>query len=244
MTDVFEPEGQTTSDNFFVSANQNLKNSSLSQSLWGNLSEENKSYLDKKGFHEPNDVLKSYRELEKAYSSKIALPKDDSEESLTKFYSRLGMPDDVSGFELHLKQEDEPLAESFKQACLSAHILPKSAQAIYDWFSHHRVEENEKQIQQWNDLSATEFADQKKSWGAKAPLYLEQMKRGIRLFSGDDNEAVCRIEQALGTKKMMQIFLRLGEAVAEDNPVSFGDNGKPKKGFDAEAFYREMFNDY
>lgn len=244
MTDVFKPEGQTSSDNFSLSANQNLEKSSVSQSLWGNISEDNKSYLDKKGFHSPDDLLKSYRELEKAYSSKISLPKDDNEESLTKFYSRLGMPDDISGFELKLSKEDEALADDFKKACLSAHILPKSAQAIYDWFSDYRVKENEKSVQQWNDLSAAEFDDQKKSWGAKAAFNLEQMKRGIRLFAGDDEEAVYHLEQALGTKRLMQIFARLGEAVSEDNPIGFGDNLKQKKGFDAEAFYREMFNDY
>lgn len=244
MTDIFEPEGQTSSDNFVVSANQNIDDSSLSEALWGDVAKDNKAYLAKKGFKNPDELLKSYRELEKAYSAKISLPKDDNEEALTKFYSRLGMPDDIAGFDLKLAEEDKALADDFKQACLDFHILPKSAQALYDWFTKYRQTENEKAEQNWLNQTAAEFDEQKRTWGAKAPHHLEQMKRGIRLFAGDDDNAVGQMEQALGTKRMMQIFARLGEAVSEDNPINFGDGKRSKKGFDAEAFYRELFNDY
>ena len=243
MDNLIKPEGQTTSDNFSLS--DDMKNVDFEpQSLWGELSYDDAQYIRKKGVKTPTDLLHSYRELEKSYSSRVSLPQDGDEEALHKFYSRLGMPDDVNGFELKLAEEDKPLADGFKQVCMSAHILPKSAQTLYDWFVQHRHSENEKAEQMWLEQTTAEFDEQKKSWGAKAPFCLEQMKRGIRLFAGDDDNAVSQIEQALGTKRMMQIFARLGEAVSEDNPISFGNASDRKKGFDAEAFYREMFNDY
>ena len=84
--------------------------------------------------------------------------------------------------------------------------------------------------------------DLKAEWGAKAPRNLEFAKRGVRLFSGDDIDVVNDIEEALGTRRMMEVFCKLGEAVSEDNPVSFGRGAKNDEPFDGVAFFREMFN--
>lgn len=72
---------------------------------------------------------------------------------------------------------------------------------------------------------------------------MEFMRRGIRLFAADDEDAVCRIEEALGTKRMMQIFSRLGEAVSEDNSVAFGGHNARGDTFDPVAYFKEMFKD-
>ena len=66
MGNFNKPEGQTTSDNFNMSE---IDNDSLKpQSLWGDISRQDENYLSKKGLKTPAELLKSYRELEKAFS--------------------------------------------------------------------------------------------------------------------------------------------------------------------------------
>ena len=92
MRNFNRPEGQTTSDNFLASEIE--KDFLRAQAGWGELSAEEQAYLDNKGFKSPADLLRSYRELERAFSSKVTLPKDGDKKGLDKLYSRLGMPED------------------------------------------------------------------------------------------------------------------------------------------------------
>jgi len=240
MENLFEPEGQTTSDNFLLS---DSKSPSSSQSSFGEISADDLTYLDKKGFKTPVELLKSYRALEKAYSSKISLPKDGDDEALHKLYTRLGMPETSADFNLSLAEEDKPFGDDFKSACLKNHILPQSAQALYDWFVQHRLNQISQSEQDRHKQSFTEMEEQKNEWGASADHNLELMKRGIRLFAGDDNpDAVDAIEQSLGTKQMMKIFCKLGEAVSEDNPVAFGVQSRSSDQPDMAAYFKEMFH--
>ena len=240
MDHSIKPEGQTTSDNFSLSDDKHNVNS-LPQSEWGELDLDDTQYLGKKGFRTPADLLKSYRQLEKSYSAKVSLPKDGDDKALGKFYSRLGMPDNTDNYELKFNGDDEPLKEAFKQVCFDNHILPKSAQALYDWFVKNRDAEFKNQEQSWLKNSQREADEQISLWGAKSDKNLELMKRGIRVFTEDgDDEAVDALEHALGTKRMMNAFCRLGEAVSEDNPISFGGKSKSRD-FDAVAYFDSLF---
>lgn len=241
--EIFDkPEGQTTSDNLTTSEiNEGFLRS---QSGWGELSAEDEGYLGKKGFKTPAELLKSYRELEKGFSSRVALPKDGDKKALDKLYSRLGMPEDSSGFDIRFAEEDKEFGEAFKQACLKNNILPQSAKGIYEWFVQNRSEMTEKRDTEWAENSAREMEDMKRDWGVKANRNMALMKRGVRLFTENDDEAVFDIEQALGTKRTMEIFYRLGEAISEDNPVSFGQGMKSSEEWNALEYYRKMFNDY
>lgn len=241
MEKFIEPEGQTTSDNFNVSENEN--DFLRAQSSWGEMSAEDKSYIGKKGLKTPADLLKSYRALEKAFSNKISLPKDGDQEGFHKLYARLGMPENKEQFEIKMGKIDEPFSDDFKQACLDNHILPKSAQGLYDWFVKSRMAQEQNLAQNWLDQSNAELEEVKQNWGANQERNFEVMKRGIRVFAQDDDDIIA-IEQALGTKKMMNAMLKLGEAISEDNPVSFGEKTKGKNGFDMVEYFREMFHDY
>lgn len=241
MVKFNKPEGQTTSDNFLKSEIE--KDFLRAQSGWGEVSDIDVAYISNKGFKTPADLLKSYRELERAYSSKISIPKDGDKEGFSKLYSKLGMPNDLDGFDIEFQDDDKELGGQFKQVCLENNILPQSAKALYDWFVKSRDETEEKINQSWEDKSFTEMKEVEQEWGAKAKQNIELMKRGIRLVSDDEN-VIENMEKALGTRQMMETFCRLGEAVSEDNPVSFGKRGKSSDDFSPVEYFREMFNDY
>ena len=240
MMNSYKPEGQTTFDNFLKSEFE--KDFLRAQSGWGEMSAEDLDYIDKKGFKTPADLLKSYRELERAFSSKVSLPKDGDKKALDKLYSRLGMPQDCSAYEVRFADEDKVDGEAFKQVCLDNHILPHSAQAIYDWFVKYRQDINQRLEQTWFENSQRELEEVKRTWGTHAPRKWELMKRGVRLFC-QDQDVLADIEQAIGTKRLMEVFCRLGEAISEDNPVSFGRKNY-RDDFNPVDYFREMFNDF
>ena len=152
------------------------------------------------------------------------------------------MPQDCACFDVVFADEDKEDGEAFKQVCLENHILPQSAQAIYDWYVKHRDELNEKNETSWAENSLREMEEMKRTWGTRAQRNWELMKRGVRMFCDDEN-TVAEIEKAIGTKRMMEVFCRLGEAISEDNPISFGRRRKGDD-WDAVEYFREMFNDY
>lgn len=240
MGNFNKPEGQTLSDNFLASEIE--KDFLRAQSGWGELSAEDEAYLGKKGLKTPTDLLKSYRALERSYSSKVSLPKDGDKEGFYKLYSRLGMPEDCDGFDISFADEDKDVGEKFKQACLDNNILPESAKGIYDWFVQNRKEMIEKSEKDWAEQSKREMEDMKRLWGAKASRNLELMKRGIRMFSGDDIGVVSDIESALGTKRAMETFCRLGEAISEDSAVSFGKRARKDDDWDIVEYFNSMFS--
>lgn len=242
MENLIEPEEQTASDNFDVSDITTHATDPHSQSCWGKLNDDDENYLNKKGFHSPLDLLKSYRSLEKAYSAKFSIPKDDDEQAWHKLYSHLGMPNSSADFNINLANEDVPFGEAFKEVCWKNHVLPQSAQAIYDWFVENRAGQIADYHNDFMNKSFLEMKEQTAEWGAKADRNLEQMKRGIRLFAGDDDDTVDAMEQALGTKRMMQVFCKLGEAISEDNAVAFGRTSVKRDDADMAAFFKEMFH--
>lgn len=242
MSVLIKPEGQTTSDNFVVSEME--KGSLLPQSCWGELSESDLNYLSKKGFKTPAELLKSYRELEKAFSSKVALPKDGDKEAWDKLYSRLGMPDNTVGFDIDFLDVDLEDGEKFKEVCLNNNILPKSAKALYEWYVKNRSEALAKFEDERFNNSMRELEEMKEYWGASMHRNIELLRRGLRLFVGNDEELIDDIERSVGTKRMIEAFCRLGEAISEDNPVSFGANAKNKDDGTLLEYFREVFNDY
>ena len=244
MENILKPEEETASDNFFMSDETSFKEDDRTQSCWGELSTDEQNYLDKKGMKTPVELLRSYRALEKAFSSKISLPKDGDEDALNKLFVRLGMPEKSDDFEISFIKEDEKFLNDFKKVCHENHIMPKSAQKLYDWFVKNREEETISYETEALNQSKTEMEEQKNEWGEKSVRNMELMKRGIRLFLGDEADEISKIERALGTRKTMQIFMKLGEAISEDNPVSFGFQNSSNDVFDSKAFYREMFHDY
>ncbi len=239
MENFNKPEGQTTSDNFLKSEFE--KDFLRAQSFGDAFSDEDFSYISNKGFKTPADLLKSYRELEKAYSSKVSIPKDGDKEGFDKLYLKLGMPQDVDGFDIDFLEQDRELGNQFKQVCLENNILPSSAKALYDWYVKSRdVAENEN-AQNWARNSELEMKDMEEQWGANAKKNMELMKRGIRMVSLDE-DVIDNMEKALGTRQMMETFCRLGEAVSEDNPVAFGGDGGAKNEWSMVEYFKEMFN--
>lgn len=238
-----EPGNDGHPDNSSAPENIDDKGSALAASSQPNwvdgLTDDDKKVIGDKGFKTPADLLKSYREIEKLSGNKVSIPDGDDEKGMNKLFSRLGLPQDVDGYELsEVREIDETAVASFKESCLKSNILPKQAQALYDWYrqSQDKIDED------FTARSEKEREETFNSWGNDLSKNQELMRRGIGVL-GLDETLMENVEMAIGTKKFMEMGLLLGKSISEDvaKGLSTSSAAKSEK-MTPEEFYAQVLN--
>lgn len=223
-------------DNSFKPDNETQKSEAPSQSLWGELSEDDKAVISNKGFKAPADLLKSYQELEKSSSSRFSIPKDDDEQGWRKLYAKLGMPDDISGYDLNLKKEDAAYGDAFKKACLDAGLNNKQVVSIYKWYT-----DNQNRLDDaFNQKSQAEQEEVKNLWGTDYDANMEIMKRGFKVLDLPP-EYLENIEIAIGSKNFMLLGKHIGDLISEDTAAGLNAKGIQSREMSTEAYLAELF---
>lgn len=152
MTEANGPAAGTAVDNRAGGETASGDNGSNSggNEAWSGLSEDNRSFVEAKGWKSPDDSIGSYKELESRLGKSIALPGDnDPPEKWDGVYSKLGWPDKPDGYEFKLDTasvpEDFPYeqesADWFRSAAHEAKLTAKQAKALHDAFVSNRVEQ-------------------------------------------------------------------------------------------------------
>lgn len=213
----------------------------LSQPSWmESLTDDDKKVISDKGFKSPADLIKSYREMEKLSGNKFSIPEGDDVEGWNKLFSRLGRPENTEGYEMtDVREVDEPVVAEFKETCLKSNILPKQAAALYDWYKQNQ----DKMDEAFTAQSEKEKNELFQSWGNDLAKNQETMRRGIGVL-GLDETLLENIEMSIGTKRFMEMGLRLGNGISEDTAkgLSTGAAVRSEK-MTPEAFYEEVLNE-
>lgn len=222
------------SDNSSMPETQATKESS-SQSLWGELAEDDKTIISNKGFKTPADLIKSYRELEKSSSNKFSVPKDDDAESWRKLYQKLGLPEDTSGYDLEISDVDKAYADDFKKICLNTGLNNKQAAGIYNWYR----ENQNKVTELFNQKSQAEQNEVKELWGTDFDKNSAIMKHGFRVL-GLSQEFLENIEVAIGSKNFMLLGKHIGDMVSEDAAKGLRSTSATQV-MSTEEYFKEIF---
>lgn len=110
--------------------------------------EENRALVEAKKWGNPDDALKSYRELETHASKGLHMPGENATADEWKaFYGKLGRPETPDKYELKLNTElvpqdfpyDENSAIEFRNWAHEAGLNPKQAQQLHDKFISHQA---------------------------------------------------------------------------------------------------------
>lgn len=118
--EVKEPE-LGNSDNSDMPENSNVETES--QANWSDsFSEADKKMILDKGWKSPQDMFKSYQEIEKFASNKISIPKADDAEAWKKLDAKLGCPETIEGYELTDVAEVDKL-QFWKRLNLKKHLM-------------------------------------------------------------------------------------------------------------------------
>ena len=109
-------------------------------------SEEYKDVVARTGWKDPNDAIKSYRELEKTYSGRVKMPSPESSaEEIRAFYQKTGCPENPDGYEVKVPEglpenlRDEQIENAMKKIAydngVSKQAFEKIVQGYYEKFA-------------------------------------------------------------------------------------------------------------
>ena len=119
--------GQGNPDN--LTSPQEQQTQAETQFSWGELSDDDKKLISDKGFKSPAAVLKSYREIEKSFGTRVPIPEDADAEGWSKLYTRLGKPQTADKYEFkEIQDQDKPLIEDFRQRAFSENLTQKQVE--------------------------------------------------------------------------------------------------------------------
>lgn len=237
MTDeVKEPE-LGNSDNSDMPENQTSETES--QANWSDsFSEADKKMISDKGWKSPQDMFKSYQEIEKFASNKISIPKADDVEAWKKLDAKLGCPETIEGYELKdVAEVDKPYLDEFKKAALETGMRPNQVKAMYDFYKSRQDQITEA----FNAQVEKDKEEIKSEWGDDYSKNEELMKRGVTVL-GLSEDLLTNIEVSIGTKAFMELGKRLGEAISEDTAKGLGGGATKSEKMTTVAFFDEVMS--
>lgn len=230
---------------------QSQQSQQSSQPWYGSFGDDNKAYIETKGFKDPESVVESYRHFEKLHGvpkeQLLKLPKDDSPEAWGEVYDRLGRPKSAEDYDFSVLGEDrseafdQMMAPTFHEAGLTKSQADTVLGKIKE-FTEHVVSESQANRQ---ESLANQEADLKKQWGA---AYEKEVNRA-RLAAqglGIDQDTVSVLERAMGFDGVMKFFNQIGQKIGEDNFISGDTSGNNFGGMTpaaADAKIRSLIRD-
>jgi hypothetical protein len=210
-----------------------------SQASWtDNFSEAELKVVTDKGFKTPQDLLKSYQEMEKLSSNKFSIPKAEDAEAWKKLDAKLGCPETIDGYELKdVAEIDKPYLDDFKSAALQAGMRPSQVDAMYGWYK----ERQDKLTEAFNAQVEKDKEEVIAEWGDDYSRNEELMRRGIRILDLPE-ELLSNIEMSIGTKEFMKLGKRLGDAVSEDAVKGLGGGAYMSQEMSTKDWLEQILN--
>jgi hypothetical protein len=234
--EVIEPE-LGNSDNSDVPENQTSETES--QANWtDSFSEVDKKMISDKGWKSPQDMFKSYQEVEKFASNKISIPKADDAEAWKKLDAKLGCPETIEGYELtDVAEVDKPYLDDFKKTALETGMRPNQVKAMYDFYKSRQDQITEA----FNAQVEKDKEEIRSEWGDDYSKNEELMKRGVTVL-GLSEDLLTNIEVSIGTKAFMELGKRLGEAISEDTAKGLGGGATISEEITTQKFFDEIMS--
>jgi hypothetical protein len=191
------------------------------------------TYAQVRGWTGPDQVVESYRNLEKLLGADragntVVIPGEKATpEDMGKFYDRLGRPSDAAGYKVELpKAGGDP--EFMKQATGWFHELglsQRQGKGLADKWNGYV----ESQVRTSQEQTAATFKEQdaalKMTWGQAYQQNLNQAQAAVRGL-GVTPEQVDHLAAAMGHKATMEFFQKIGSRMSESEFAS-GETRQP-----------------
>lgn len=197
-----------------------------------NLSEDLRGYVGNKGFEGPEQVVDSYRNLEKLMGAPedrlVKLPDNDDTEGWSRVYNKLGRPADPKEYDLGDTVTDENFGEWYRSVAHELGMTQGQAKALVD-----KMTERGNEIQAQETMDARERAQEtekelRTEWGAAYEENLAKIDRAATEL-GMSNDQLSALREAMGPAEAMRFVYGLGQKMGEDVFVDGGD-GTGSKG--------------
>lgn len=191
----------------------------------GSFTDEHRGFVQNKGWKDGNEVVNSYRNLEKLVGAPadqvIKLPAADDVQGWDSVHSRLGRPATPEGYKFGTPKEGQN-ADFTKWAANEFHkngLTEKQGKAIAESWNQQFVQAADSQKAAYAERVTTETASLKKEWGAAYDQNINVAKRAAREF-GVEPKVIDAIESSAGLAATMKLFNSIGAKMGDANYVS------------------------
>jgi hypothetical protein len=192
------------------------------------LSEDDRGYVETKGFSDLTATLSSYRNLETLIGVPkdeiLRIPKDGDPELMKAVHAKLGVPADVAGYKdavITPEGQDPKFRESVLPIFHKANISVDQARVFTDeWNTLMATEAAAAETDYGNQLAA-EKVELGKEWGNAYEDKMLQGKHAMEEF-GIPSEVIGAIEKQIGFAKTLKVFAKIGAALGEADFVGEG----------------------
>lgn len=193
---------------------------------------EHHSTWEKKGWSSPNDVLKSYANLENMLGApdRVILPKDDDEAAWGEVWNKMGRPkthdeykfDDLPNGE----KRDEDMSKWFRETAHKLGFSQKQASALDKAYNDMAAVAQTKQ-QMILDAQVSEAnAKLKSEWGNDFETNMAIAKSAAKRFGGDEiAAAVDALSDKAGAAAVAKLFHAIGTRMGESKFVEGDQRG-------------------
>jgi hypothetical protein len=185
---------------------------------------ENGKSLEK--FQKLGDLAKSYVELEKKMSDRVAVPNENSTEAEVKaFWQKMGKPEKAEDYKFSEKLDPES-AKFFNQLAYDSNLTQEQAQKVFG----DQAKLGEQMMSKYRDnqlqqLKTTE-ANLRTKFGNNFDKEMEFCRRGL-VSSG--LAKVLKETGLSGNQAIVEHFIQYGKMIAEDSTVVKGSGGTAEK---------------
>tara|TARA_B100000809_G_scaffold205492_1_gene207236 strand:+ start:5042 stop:5902 length:861 start_codon:yes stop_codon:yes gene_type:complete len=196
------------------------------------LAEDAQGYIENKGWDGPDQMLDSYRNLEKSIGvpadKLLHMPKDaEDAEGWNNVYNRLGRPETAEDYQLSGAEVPEgaiDLTGNLKEWAHEAGLSQQQTAMIYDKYNGRVGELAAEQQQQADEVAQNEEAQLRKEWGPAWEENIAAAQRFRQRF-GVDTETIDKLEQALGLRGVLELTAQIGRGLGEHaSPQSQGED--------------------
>lgn len=191
------------------------------QNAWmAGFNDDQKAFIQTKGYKGPGDVVDSYRNAEKLLGVPadrvLKLPEKFDSPEMRAIWERLGAPKDAKDYGLAAPEGGDPkLMETFVGVFHEAGIAKSAAEKIVGKWNEFQAAK-QKEI---NDNANAAFTQQdaalKKEWGAAYEQNMNIGKEAVRVM-GLTKDQVNAVGGALGFDGLSKLLVKLGTATRED----------------------------
>lgn len=169
----------------------------------------------------PNDVIKSYRNLEKLTGVPadqiIKLPKGDDPKAWNEVYTRLGRPEKATDYKLPVPEgQDGAFAKTAAEWFHEAGVTQAGATRLASKWNEFQAAQQQRQTEQMTARDTEQVNALKSEWGANYDRLASQVDKAAETF-GMNPEQLAALKQVMGPKDAMQFLQKIGSKLGVED---------------------------
>jgi len=169
-------------------------------------------------FKDVSMLAQSYLEAEKALTGRVAIPKDDaSDEEWTKFYSRLGVPEDKKYLDQR-KAEDAEHIQAYEEMFHQQGLSKRQGARLLDSMYKMSTELQKKQQEEIESSRSSNVDWLKSNYGDSFDNKMTTMQAALTKFG--TKELAGLIEETGYSPAIVDLLVRVGETLKSDTLVT------------------------